>query len=99
MGKKGYDKTVQRDESSVYDDGEDGGMLATSRDAATRARAYEGTGKQPHPARWVCASIVGTLVVVILAIALGSGTDAGRDVLTRIALSGNTDFNACVVAS
>ena len=27
------------------------------------------------------------------------GADAGRDVLTRIALSGNTDFNACVVAS
>ena len=94
MKKRGYEQSVQREDSSVYDDGEDGGMLSTSRDAAVRAKAYE--GKQPHPARWVCATIFCTLFVVILAIWAGSSTDAGRAVLTRMAQPGAADFKEYV---
>jgi hypothetical protein len=97
MKKRGYEQSVQREDSSVYDDGEDGGMLATSRDAAVRAKAYE--GKQPHPARWVCATIFCTLFVVFLAIWAGSSTDAGREVLNRMAQSGAADFKECVLAA
>jgi hypothetical protein len=96
MKKRGYEQSVQREsaDSSVYDDGEDGGMLATSRDAAARAKAYE--GKQPHPARWVCGTILCTLLVVFIAIWLGSGTETGRDVLNRMAQGDGADYMACV---
>ena len=85
MKKRGYEQSVQREstDSSVYDDEEDGGMLTTSRNAAVRAKAYE--GKQPHPTRWVCGTIICTLFVVFLAIWIGSGTSTGREVLSRMA--------------
>ena len=96
MKKRGYEQSVQREsaDSSVYDDEEDGGMLATSRNAAVRAKGYE--GKQPHPARWVCGTIVCTLLVVFLLVWLGSGTAAGRDVLSRMAQSDGADYMSCV---
>ena len=91
---RGYEQPVQRDDSSVYDDEEDGGMLTNSRNPAVRARAYE--GKQPHPARWVCATIFCTLFVVFLAVFLGSGTETGREVLRSMAQSGASDYKGCV---
>lgn len=91
---RGYEQSVQRDDSSVYDDEEDGGMLTNSRNAAIRAKAYE--GKQPHPARWVCATIFCTLFVVFLAIFLGSGTEAGREVLRSMVQSAASDYTGCV---
>ena len=98
MKKRGYEQSVQREsaDSSVYDDEEDGGMLATSRNPAVRAKAYE--GKQPHPTRWVCGTIICTLFVVFLAIWVGSGTSTGREVLSRMAQGNDdgADYVACV---
>ena len=94
MKKRGYEQSVQREDSSVYDDEEDGGMLTNSRNAAIRAKAYE--GKQPHPARWVCSTIVCTLFVVFLAIFLGSGTETGREVLKNMAQRGSSDYTTYV---
>ena len=98
-GKRGYkgveprDSRDSREENSVYDDAEDGGMLQTSRDAATRAQSYEQGGKQQHPARYICGSVVCTLVVVVLAIVVGSGTDSGRDAIIRYALGSGSDWS------
>jgi len=78
MGKKksarGYDGVGGHD--SVYEDDAEGGMLANSRDAATRRRAYE--GERSRPTRWICCSVIGTVVVLLLAAFAGGSTEAGR---------------------
>ena len=79
MGKKksarGYDGVGGHD--SVYEDDAEGGMLANSRDAATRRRAYE--GERSRPTRWICCSVIGTVVVLLLAAFAGGSTEAGRE--------------------